>query len=359
MKNKFNKEKDPGSATLVKKFILNLALIFAFVSLAQADDVKIIKISHQGMADPEVNIQSYFVTEFVNRVEARTDGKIKFEVYPDEQLGTEEQRLELIMRSGLNQPVIDMSSFAALGTVLPELYASAVPFMFNSFEAAHIFFDTSDYMRELKEFFRQRTGCVMLEVVEEGGFLAFTNSKRELKSPKDFKGLKFRAMDEGQIAIFNAFGASGTPIPWSEVYMALKTGVADGQMNPAFYILLGSLPEVQKYMTLANIQYSDQFFVINEDLFNSLSDEERKIIREAASEANKLTRERIEAQDLEQIEECRKRGMNVYAPNLDEMNEFRTIGQPNYVEWLKTRLDDAKWLDMALREAEAANNLAK
>ncbi|MBQ9895949.1 MAG: TRAP transporter substrate-binding protein DctP, partial [Synergistaceae bacterium] len=83
----------------MKKFILNLALIFAFVSLAQADDVKIIKISHQGMADPEVNIQSYFVTEFVNRVEARTDGKIKFEVYPDEQLGTEEQRLELIMRS--------------------------------------------------------------------------------------------------------------------------------------------------------------------------------------------------------------------------------------------------------------------
>ena len=344
----------------MKKFVLSFALIFVLMlDAAYADGEKIIKISHMGPANIETNIQHYFVNEFITRVEAKTQGGIKFEIYPDEQLGTEEQRLELIMRSGLNQPIIDIASFAALGTVLPELYASAVPFMFNSFEAAHIFFDTSEYMRELKELFTQRTGCVMLEVVEEGGFLAFTNSKRELHSPKDFKGLKFRGMDEGQIAIFNAFGASGTPIPWSELYMALKTGVVDGQMNPAFYILLGSLPEVQKYMTLANIQYSDQFLIINEDLFNSLSDAEREIIKDAAREANKLTRVRIEAQDAEQVEECRAKGMSVYAPSVAELDEFRTIGQPSYVEWLKQRLDDSKWLDMALRDAAAANNAAK
>ena len=319
----------------------------------------VIKISHQGPANPEVNIQSYFVNEFTERVSAKTDNSITFEVYPDEQLGNEEQRLELIMKSGLNQPAADITSFNALGTVLPELYASAVPFMFNSYEAAHIFFDTSEYMTKLKALFRERTGCVMLEVVEEGGFLAFTNSKRELHSPKDFAGLKFRAMDEGQIAIFKAFGASGTPIPWSEVYMALKTGVVDGQMNPAFYILLGSLPEVQKYMTLANIQYSDQFLTMNGDLYDSLSDAERTAVIEAAREANALTRTRIEAQDSEQVEECRQKGMIVYAPNADEMNEFREIGQPEYVKWLNNRLEDSQWLDMALRDAEKANAQAQ
>lgn len=320
---------------------------------AQAETA--IKISHQGPADAETNIQHYFVKEFITRAGEKTKGALTFEVYPDEQLGSEEQRMELIMKSGLNQPMADIASFAALGTVLPELYASDIPFMFNSFEAAHIFFDSSEYMTKLKALFRERTGCVLLEVVEEGGFLAFTNSKREIHSPKDFAGLKFRAMSEGQVAIFNAFGASGTPIPWGETYMALKMGVADGQMNPAFYILLGSLTEVQKYMTLANIQYSDQFLIMNGDLYDSLSDAERTAIVEAAKEANKLTRERIEAQDAGQVEECRKRGLQVYSPNAEEMEQFRSIGQPGYVEWLKQRLKDSQWLEMSQRDAEAAN----
>ena len=338
--------------------LLSLSIVLVLVSTSAFAET-VIKISHQGTADPEVNIQSYFVKEFTSRTTAKTNGSITFEVYPDEQLGSEEQRMELMMKSGLNQPVADISSFNALGTVLPELYPSAIPFMFNSYESAHIFFDTSEYMAKLKALFRERTGCVMLEVVEEGGFLAFTNSKHEIHSPKDFAGLKFRAMDEGQIAIFRAFGATGTPIPWGEVYMALKTGVVDGQMNPAFYILLGSLPEVQKYMTLANIQYSDQFLTINGDLFDSLSESERAAIVEAAREANALTRTRIEAQDSEQVEECRQKGMNVYAPNAEEMDEFREIGQPGYIEWLKGRLEDSQWLDMALRDAESANAKAQ
>lgn len=338
-----------------RKF-LACSLIFAMISLCTpsfADTV--IKISHQGPANPDTNIQNYFVKEFTERVTAKTDGTIKFEVYPDEQLGSEEQRMELIMKEGLNQPLADIASFNALGTVLPELYPSAIPFMFNSYKAAHIFFDTSEYMTKLKALFRERTGCVMLEVVEEGGFLAFTNSKREIHSPKDFAGLKFRGMDEGQIAIFNSFGASGTPIPWGELYMALKTGVVDGQMNPAFYVLLGSLPEVQKYMTLANIQYSDQFLIINGDLYDSLSENERNAIIEAGREANALTRTRIEALDSEQVEECRQKGMEIYAPTPDEMNEFRTIGQPGYIEWLRKRVEDPQWLDMALRDSASAN----
>ncbi|MCR4817611.1 MAG: TRAP transporter substrate-binding protein DctP [Fretibacterium sp.] len=341
----------------MKKLLFFLVLIAA-LSAAAAQAERVIKISHQGTADAEVNIQHYFVREFISRVSEETKGSLTFEVYPDEQLGSEEQRMELIMKQGLNQPIVDLVSFAALGTVLPELYASAIPFMFNSFEAAHVFFDTSEYMTKLKPLFRERTGCVLLEVVEEGGFLAFTNSRREIRSPKDFAGLKFRGMDEGQIAIFNAFGASGTPIPWGELYMALKMGVVDGQMNPAFYVLLGSLTEVQKYMTLANIQYSDQFLVINGDLYDSLSDAERGAIVGAAKEANKLTRKRIEAQDADQVEECRRRGMQVYAPNPEEMDMFRTIGQPGYVEWLKQRLKDPQWLEMAQRDAEAANTLA-
>jgi tripartite ATP-independent transporter DctP family solute receptor len=340
---------------VLKKIALGVLLGVVLCSGAHASET--VKISHIGPADAENNVVHYFVKEFTRRVTERTKGEITFEIYPDDQLGTEEQRMELIMKDGLNQPVADVSSFAAMGTVLPELYPSSIPFMFDSYEAAHIFFDSGEYWANLKKLFRERTGCVLIEAVEEGGFLAFTNSKREIHSPADFPGLKFRGMDEGQVAIFKAFGASGTPIPWSELYMALKTGVVDGQMNPAFYVLLGSLTEVQKYMTLANIQYSDQFFVMNGDLFDSFTDEQKKIILDAAREANALTRARIESEDSAQVEKCRSLGMQVYAPNAAEMEQFRTIGQPAYIEWLKTKVAP-EWLESALRDAKAANEKA-
>ena len=338
----------------MKKSCLFGAFVAVLLLVSTGCAATVVKMSHIGPANLENNIVHYFVSEFTKRVTERTEGRITFELYPDEQLGTEEQRMELMMKEGLNQPVADVASFAAMGTVLPELYPSSVPFMFNSYEAAHEFFDNSQYWADLKKLFRERTGCVLIEAVEEGGFLAFTNSKREIHSPADFPGLKFRGMDEGQVAIFKAFGASGTPIPWSELYMALKTGVVDGQMNPAFYVLLGSLPEVQKYMTLANIQYSDQFLVMNGDLFDSFSADDQKVILQAAKEANALTRTRIEAEDSQQVEKCRELGMKVYAPTSAEMDSFRTIGQPAYIEWLKTKVAP-EWLESALRDAKAAN----
>jgi TRAP-type C4-dicarboxylate transport system substrate-binding protein len=86
-------------------------------------------------------------------------------------------------------------------------------------------------------------------------------------------------MDPGQIALYESFGASGTPIPWTELYMALQTGVVDGQMNPPTYIISGSLYEVQDFVTMANIQYSCQWLTINADWLNSLSEEYQYIIR--------------------------------------------------------------------------------
>lgn len=133
-------------------------------------------------------------------------------------------------------------------------------------------------------------------MVEEGGFLNFTNGKKPIHGPADFQGLRFRAMDPSQVALYEAFGASGTPIPWTELYMGLRTGVADGQMNPTSYIILGSLYQVQKYLTLANIQYSDQFLVANGDLLASLPAKARQALLDAAAEATRLNREAVAAQ---------------------------------------------------------------
>ena len=68
------------------------------------------------------------------------------------------------------------------------------------------FFDEGEYWQEVANALRERSGIEMLAVVEEGGFLAFTNNKTPIASPADFEGLRFRAMDPSQVALYESFG---------------------------------------------------------------------------------------------------------------------------------------------------------
>ncbi len=224
------KEVDHDETWKVDAVILLALFCVAFLGVPSSPAALEVKMSYNGPADEENNAVHLYAVNFKKLVEEGTGGAVMIKLFPDSQLGNEEERMELLTKKGMNQPIINVASFAGVAPVFPEIYASAVPFMFDSFEAAHFFFDESRYWERAKEEFHQRTGAYLLEAVEEGGFLAFTNDKRQIRTAEDFKGLRFRGMDEGQV-ILESFGASGTPIPWTELYMALKSGVVDGQMT--------------------------------------------------------------------------------------------------------------------------------
>ena len=262
-------------------------------------------------------------------------------------LGSEEDRMEQTMHT----PMLNIASFAGVSPLVDELFVSAIPFLFDDFDAARTFFDEGSYWQELTSTLQERAGIDMLAVVEEGGFLAFTNNERPISHPDDFEGLRFRAMDPSQVALYESFGASGTPIPWTETYMALRTGVANGQMNPPMYIILGSLFEVQDYLTLANIQYSNQFLVGNSEMIAGWDDELRNAFTEAVAEANHNAREHNEEQVEVRISYLEEQGMEVIRPTGDELTAFRDIGQPAYLEWLGERNIEQRWIDMALDDA--------
>jgi len=234
-------------------------LLGAATLAGQAQAATTVNLSYNGAPDPDKNAVHVFATNLKELVAEKTDGELVLELYPNSQLGEEPERMEQTM----NSPSLNIASFAGMSPLVPEVFVSAIPFLFEDFADARTFFDEGEYWQAVEDALRERTGIELLAVVEEGGFLAFTNDEKPIHSPADFEGLRFRAMDPSQVALYEAFGASGTPIPWTEVYMALRTGVADGQMNPPMYIILGSLYEVQDYLTLANIQYSDQFLVGN------------------------------------------------------------------------------------------------
>ncbi len=341
-----------------KKVITILVLslfVFSAIGVVGAQDTINVKMSYNGPADVETNAVHEYAVNFKDFVEMGTNGRIQITLYSDSQLGNEEQRMEQTMSGSAK---INVASNAGMVSVYPEIYAATIPFMFQSFEAAHNFFDDSVYWEMTTKEFEERTGVALLEAIEEGGFLAFTNDEKEIRSPADFEGLKFRGMDPGQIALYESFGASGTPIPWTELYMALQTGVVDGQMNPPTYIISGSLYEVQDYVTMANIQYSCQWLTINADWLNSLSDEDAYVIRQAAKAANVRNRISVEAKVSERVDFLKESGMQVYYPNQEEMKEFQEIGQPDYIDWINTKIDES-YVEKALESAEKANMEAK
>lgn len=332
--------------------ILVLMLLAVPPIVVGAEEVIEVKMSYNGPPDKEKNAVHFFASHFQEKVADKTDGKIEVLLYPDSQLGNEEQRIEMMM----NDPFINIASYGGVGTVFPELFAANIPFMFDSYAAGNWFFDNSEFWEEAQKAFREQTGAELVCAVEEGGFLAFTNSKQLIREPADFKGLKFRAMDDSQVALYKSFGASGTPIPWTEVYTALQTGVADGQMNPPMYIIMGSLYEVQDYMTMANIQYSMQYLTINGEWLDSLSERSRTAVMEAAQEANELTREDVESRVEERTQYIADNGVEVYNPSPVEMDTFREKGQPAYIQYLKKNIDQ-EWIDLAIESAEQANDV--
>ena len=322
-------------------------LLAGALATGAAQAATTINLSYNGAPDPDKNAVHVFATNLKELVEEKTGGELQLELYPNSMLGEEEERMEQTM----NTPSLNVASFAGVSPLVEEVFVSAIPFLFEDFEAARSFFDEGEYWNEIESTLHERAGIEMLAVVEEGGFLAFTNNKKPITHPDDFEGLRFRAMDPSQVALYESFGASGTPIPWTEVYMALRTGVADGQMNPPMYIILGSLYEVQDYLTLANIQYSNQFLVGNAEMIEGWDDATREAFREAVAEANRNAREHNEAKVEERIAFLEEQGMEVIRPSEDDIAAFRDVGQPAYLEWLRERGIDQRWIDLALEDA--------
>lgn len=327
--------------------LTSACLLGAALFTSQAMAATTINLSYNGAPDPDKNAVHVFATNLKDLVADKTGGEIQLELYPNSMLGEEEERMEQTMST----PSLNVASFAGISPLVDEIFVSSIPFLFDDFDAARHFFDEGDYWREIEATLRERAGVDMLAVVEEGGFLAFTNNEKPITHPSDFEGLRFRAMDPSQVALYESFGASGTPIPWTEVYMALRTGVADGQMNPPMYIILGSLYEVQDYLTLANIQYSNQFLVGNSQMISSWDEEMREAFMEAVAEANHNARVHNEGQVEERIALLKEQGMDVIRPSDEALTAFRDIGQPAYLEWLSERGIDQQWINMALEDA--------
>lgn len=204
-----------------------------------------------------------------------------------------------------------------------------VPFAFPNIHAAEEVIDiNSDFGQKLATDIHAKTGLKVLGLLDSGGFFEFTNSKKPIATIEDMKGLRIRTMTlPTHETIISSLGGQPTALPWAEVYTSLQTNVADGQMNPVPIIAFAKFEEVQKYLSITNHLITPYVWFINQDFYNSLSDEEKGIVDWASAvavEAGRGISRIIESTAMPKLAEK----MEVNALTAEQLDKFAAAAQP-------------------------------
>lgn len=216
-------------------------------------------------------------------VEERTDGKIKIEVYPNGQLGTEEQITEAAIFGSID---IVISGAGQIGNLFKPINVLEMPYTFKDND--HVLkFAQSEIGQQMFADLEQEFSLKVLTAMPYG--TRQLTSNKPINTPEDLEGFKLRVAEQ-QVSLeyAKAMGADPTPIAFQEVYMALQQGVVDGQENPLPTIEAMKFYEVQDYINLTSHVINCGTFVMNGDKFNGLSEEHQKIMLDAFSEASEF-----------------------------------------------------------------------
>lgn len=310
------------------------ALIFAFIigCGGKKGSVRDLKMS---ITTSETGSWYFGAKEFKRLVEERTNGRFRISIYPNEQLASGDQTKTLeMLYQGINE--LDIHSTMIHVNVEPKLTALSLPWLFTKgYDSVDEFIlnPGSTGGNKIKELIAAK-GAIVL-ALGENGFRQITNNRRPIHKPSDFKGMKFRVPSVTVLVdLYKMLGADPVSMSFSEVFTGLQQGAIDGQENPLGNIDSGKLYEVQKYLTIANYCYDPLVLSASKKLWDSLSDEDKKIFQDSANEAMAAQINEARKRDTELLKEMQDRGMQVNHLTPAEIAAFQTALTPLYKKYI-------------------------
>ena len=277
-----------------------------------------------GHAQPESNPRYISMEKFAADVAEKTNGHVTVEVFGNGQLGTEKEMLEQVVQGvtqGMRGGQYDFS---------PRLLMFTLPFLANNREEVTALLQ-SDLAKKVSAEAAETTGTVIINLCDAGGFRQFSNNTRPLTKPEDLKGLKMRTNGMKTIDLtFQAMGANTVSVPYADLYMGLKTSIADGQENPWVNVEGMKFYEVQKYFTEVNYQFHPDPFYVNAEWWNSLPAEFQAILTECATAMGEYNDQLIDQNSDAAKQVVVDAGGEVFVPTAEELAAFQAACQPVY-----------------------------
>jgi len=262
--------------------------------------------------------------EFARLANERLGERASVVIFGASQLGSDE-----VLLQKLRLGTID---FALPSTVMSSTFAE-----FGLFEMPYLVEDREHMGRIEEEILWPALRPIVTEqgydiiAVWENGFRHVTNSIRPIDTPEDLAGVKLRTpRGIWRVKMFQTFGANPTPMPLSEVFVALQTGVMDGQENPLAQIVSSKFHEIQPYLSLTGHVYSPAYVTVNADRWGRLPEDVRLILEETARETQRFVYDTAERMETEFLQEMVDANVVVNEPDLES---FVAASQAVYEEF--------------------------
>lgn len=281
---------------------------------ATAENPLVLTLAH-GLS--ETHTVHIAMTEFAEQVEEKTDGRIKVQIFPNGQLGSENENMEQLMAGVLAMTKV---SAPGLATYNESYHTFGLPYIFDDTEDFYHIMDSD----EMQDFFLSSAddGFVTLTYYTSGA-RSFYTKDRAIRTPADLKGLKIRVQDmKSQTDMLEALGGIPVAMSYGDVYTSLQTGIIDGTENNETALTTGKHGEICKVYSTDQHAMIPDVMVMSAKVWETISPEDQQIILEAAHASTESHKIAWDAAIEEAIEEASST-MNVEFVNDVDKEAFR------------------------------------
>lgn len=278
---------------------------------------------------PEDNHISQGMLEFSEKVKEASDGRLVIEVNTGGALGYDGPELLKAVRDN-NVTISDVLLSEVAGDEL--LFGiSTLPFLTQNFDEGKTFIDIARpyYEETAEEKWNQK--------ILFGGSWPYAGfwTQDPVESIEDINGLKMRTYDENGATVVQAAGGTPSPLPFSEVYSSLSTGVIDSVMTSSPTAVDAKFWEVLDYYVPTNVTAAYSIISMNLDEFNKLDPELQDILVEVGQEMDDIMWEKNLSLDEEMEAKVIEEGIEILEPSQDFMDDWSSIGEEIADKWLE------------------------
>lgn len=319
---------------LLTTLTLGASLMMGAAAFAQDYTMR---LSH---GDNENNPTHVMALKFEELVEQYTNGRIDVQIFPSNQLGSEQEVAQAVRTGSIESEILYTGNLVPLA---PSVGVMMLPYAFTSTDQAHAAMDA--LTDPLNERLPGEAGVRILGYLEKG-FRVLTNGEREVKNLEDLQGLKIR-VSKNNIAIetFRSWGLDPIPMAWPEVFPALQQGVIDGQENPYTTAVSMKFNEVQDYITEIHYLIWSGPLIVSERWYQGLDDDLQDALNKAGREAALYGRQNSAEETEKAKEALAEMGMTLSGAPEDEekWQEAARALWPSFAE----DIGGQEWVDRA------------
>ena len=286
-------------------------LLLGLAASTNAGTPIVVKYATTVAPDHPNNLAALKFAEIVNR---DSKGQVKVEVFPAAQLGNEKELIENTMIGSIN---LFQVGPGALSLFQSEFGIFDCPYIFRDFD--HMMKTAKgDVGKELSAKIEKSRGVRVLSLGFYYGARHLTTKNKAVKEPADLKGMLIRGPDQPiYLEAIRAMGATPTPVAFSDLYMALRQGVVDGQENPIPTIYSYKYYEAQKFLMLTGHMIRTIAVGANAKWFDGLPEDVKALFARAMAESEKFNNDLVHQQEKELLEKLKGLGMTVVQPNVE------------------------------------------